>query len=206
MQRQEYLERYWRYYCLCENDYSKLLRYVTLNKDNYKTFSDEIARQLQTVGSEFEVAVKAHCCFNDGEHCITEYRETLRKITPDIFKCEVELKRSHPQISVEPFSGWCEMEKAGDLPWWLAYNKVKHNRSTEFKKANLENLTNALAALYVIEMSLVRQIGHKTDSIDVPDSESNIFEIKNWTTKYSVTSGGIYEILNEEIDDMFKKD
>lgn len=49
--------------------------------------------------------------------------------------------------------------------WWNAYNKVKHKRLdvendvVNYKKANLDNLTNAFAALYLLEFEFMKKIG-----------------------------------------------
>ncbi|WP_027216012.1 hypothetical protein [Butyrivibrio fibrisolvens] len=51
--------------------------------------------------------------------------------------------------------------------WWNAYNDVKHQRTTaikgsfrtNFSKANLWNLSNAFAALYILEWSYIWAIG-----------------------------------------------
>lgn len=49
--------------------------------------------------------------------------------------------------------------------WWIAYNKVKHKRlkqdadGVNYKKANLQNLSLAYAALYLLEFEFMKNIG-----------------------------------------------
>lgn len=49
--------------------------------------------------------------------------------------------------------------------WWNAYNKVKHKRlkiedgGVNYKKSNLINLSNAFAALYLLEFEFMKEIG-----------------------------------------------
>lgn len=49
--------------------------------------------------------------------------------------------------------------------WWNSYNKVKHKRvssdsdGVNYKKANLDNLSNAYAALYLLEFEFMKKIG-----------------------------------------------
>lgn len=49
--------------------------------------------------------------------------------------------------------------------WWNAYNKVKHQRlasdvdGVNYKKANLQNLVNAFAALFLLEFEFMKKIG-----------------------------------------------
>ena len=53
--------------------------------------------------------------------------------------------------------------------WWNAYNKVKHKRlksdedGVNYKKANLQNLSNAFAALYLMEFEFMKLIGTVQD-------------------------------------------
>ena len=56
--------------------------------------------------------------------------------------------------------------------WWSDYNKVKHTRTslvseetdkTNYSKANLGNLCNAFAALYILEKSVIDSVGTKDD-------------------------------------------
>jgi len=48
--------------------------------------------------------------------------------------------------------------------WWNAYNKVKHKRvqiesdGINYKKANLKNIANAFAALYLLESEFMKNI------------------------------------------------
>lgn len=56
--------------------------------------------------------------------------------------------------------------------WWTDYNKVKHTRTlltsekgekTNYSKANLGNLCNAFAALYILEKAVIDTIGTEDD-------------------------------------------
>lgn len=56
-----------------------------------------------------------------------------------------------------PFKTWGNKKTAtADLPWYAAYNGVKHNREQEFHAANLEQAFNAVAACAIL---LVAQFG-----------------------------------------------
>jgi len=61
----------------------------------------------------------------------------------------------------------CEVPK-----WWSEYNKVKHNRivttgdvisSINYPKANFGNVSNAFAALYILEKSFMDMVGTYDD-------------------------------------------
>jgi hypothetical protein len=53
----------------------------------------------------------------------------------------------------KPFKEW---DTGDSLGWYQAYNKSKHDRKTEFREANLENLLNAISALLVLLSSQFR--------------------------------------------------
>lgn len=60
--------------------------------------------------------------------------------------------------------------------WWNAYNKVKHKRvqsdadGINYKKANLRNLSNAFAALYLLEFEFMKDVGSLSDRISCGES------------------------------------
>lgn len=52
---------------------------------------------------------------------------------------------------IRPFAGWGLGDRpTEDLPWYAAYNAVKHNREDEFAKANLGHAFQALTACAVM--------------------------------------------------------
>lgn len=64
--------------------------------------------------------------------------------------------------------------------WWTAYNKVKHHRTDynennimNYTKANLGNLSNAYAALYLLEIGFAQRIGKSSDYDSL--EKSNLF-------------------------------
>ncbi|MGN0575580.1 MAG: hypothetical protein ACI4J2_06055, partial [Ruminococcus sp.] len=78
--------------------------------------------------------------------------------------------------------------------WWNAYNKVKHKRvqsdadGLNYKKANLENLANAFAALYLLEFEFMKDIGSIADRASC--GESILF--------------GMGDLESDYIDSLFK--
>jgi len=59
----------------------------------------------------------------------------------------------HPQKKIlQPFSTWNGLTYI-PLPWYQAYNNVKHDRNINFKNASLKNLLESVAGLLVILFS-----------------------------------------------------
>lgn len=67
-------------------------------------------------------------------------------------------------IDVEPWSEWWmdgpvgRVRSGSILSWWKSYNAVKHNRLENYGQANLINLINAFAGLFVSVACLSRAI------------------------------------------------
>ena len=76
--------------------------------------------------------------------------------------------------------------------WWSDYNKVKHNRilsvgselnSTNYPKANFENLCSAFAALYILEKSFMDMMGTEEDLSCFMDFSSLFVRRKKYSFK-----------------------
>jgi hypothetical protein len=139
---------HWQYFAALCDDLQKTSRFVELSPDNYKTYSTEYTRLYLAAGSEIDVVAKQLCQkINPSAKAdsINDYRKTILQKFPDIGVVGIVLWRYG--ITVVPWKEW----PAGTNPaWWIAYNRVKHQRHLHYNEANLENTLNALAGLLVI--------------------------------------------------------
>ncbi len=62
---------------------------------------------------------------------------------------EVTMPNWTGKCKISPFEAWCEGID-NKLPWYAAYNHVKHNRQEKFNEATLKNATLALCGLLVL--------------------------------------------------------
>lgn len=156
MQDKNYRE-YFNYYLELERDFFSTEPYVTVERENFDTFSVQFNRMYQSICSEIDCLLKELCkqleCESKagkiGAYCkvIQKYFKYFNNETVYFYKSRIEL---------EPWKDWSDIKAP---TWWTMYNKVKHHRmetdSTTkrqyYKFANLENVLNALAALYVVE-------------------------------------------------------
>lgn len=74
----------------------------------------------------------------------------LLKRFPHIHQAKAEIINKHEMIY--PFECW--KEENCELPWWRAYNMVKHYRHQFFNNATLENTLNSVAALIILNSYL----------------------------------------------------
>ena len=79
--------------------------------------------------------------------------------------------------------------------WWNSYNKIKHHRTdfdgdeVNYKIANLLNLSNSIAALFILETEYMKLIGTLEERASI--SQSQLFEME--------------DVTNQLIKNMFEK-
>ena len=151
----------WDEYKLLEENFIEYLRYVPLTSEHFKVWSlnlgDILIRTCSIIDSFFKRAM--FCSELNSVKRIGWYRSldgkqinmgTHRDIFEDFYglssKKIIEIRKSNAFI---PFSKW-NSKKSPE--WWDAYNLVKHDRFYCKKKATLEATTNALSALFILNV------------------------------------------------------
>lgn len=191
MNKQEFENKYWRYYLMLEEDFLKTIRFVEIDEVNFNTYSVEYTKQYQSICSEFDVLCKVICKFIDEHNSpgkIEEYANIILRNNNEITGRIVGVKNSNT-IELKPLLEWKIEGEYKSPNWWSSYNKVKHNRTEHYKKANLQNVLNSLSGLYVLEMYLLEIVCERQNE-GVPENElieknepsdkSKIFRLKNW--------------------------
>lgn len=149
------IEQHWNYFLAIERDVDHLSRYVEFDEKNFACFSIEIARILLASAAEVDVVSKQICGTLDPRskaETIVAYRNEIVKAYPDIPDFEILLPRFG--LTLKP---WDEWRKPDGVPlWWTAYNKIKHQRDSQYARANLKNALNSVAGLFVMALHLYR--------------------------------------------------
>jgi hypothetical protein len=158
----DHVEPHWNYLLALERDVERISRYVEFHEDNFSCFSVELARILLAAGAETDVVAKQVCrAANAGSVAenILQYRDEIVPMYPRLAGFTLLLPRFG--LTLKP---WDEWTRRGGVPiWWTAYNKTKHERHSEFKRANLKNALNAVGGLLVMVLYLYKgkaQHGH----------------------------------------------
>lgn len=139
-----------RAYMLLQKDLHELFDYVEPSDGNLQCYSYRIHELLTRTCIEIEANCKAILAENG-------YIKTKNLTMPDYRKLNVTHRLSSYQVKLPlwhgtqdiraPFSSW---SSGCELPWYQAYNKVKHDRHQEFEQANLDHLLNAVCGLVVM--------------------------------------------------------
>lgn len=139
---------YWRFFLKAENDFINILSFIEFHPNNFQAHSIEFVRLFLSLGSEVDTILKLICSQKED---LTQYPEMkdyinyMNKHHPRFYDNQVLIPAY--QYPIIPWEKW----KDNSSPdWWTSYNKLKHNRAKEFKRANLENTLNALAGLYIL--------------------------------------------------------
>ena len=186
-----FLTHYWQFYKSLENDFLSVERYVTIDTDNFGTYSLEYNRLYQSICSEVDVVAKKLCeLFEDTKaNKITMYCQTITSHCEN-FVNEQVIVNKNKSIVLTPWDGWKYISKQefSNPEWWTNYNKVKHVRQNIcndpdskyydkpfYKAATLENVINALAALYILNFYCMLVICKKNDSSVGGDDCNSIY-------------------------------
>lgn len=139
----------WNYFFCLEEDIIALSRWIEFSFENEGVYSIELARLLMTASAEVDVVAKSLCNRINPDakaSSINAYQAVLLVAYPDLPNATVFIPRFGKEL--RPWSNW---QKEKSTPhWWTANNKVKHHREEHFKLANLKNVLNSIAALFVL--------------------------------------------------------
>ena len=184
---EEYNAKVWAFYLRLEKDFIESLNYVEFAEDNYSTYSIEFERLLLSICSEVDVLCKLLCKeMNPSESPskILEYAAILCGYS-GFSASEVRFERTKKTFI--PFKDLT----TNDTPsWWKAYNKVKHERTSDdnYKKGNLENVFMALAGLYALNRLYCKKIATST-VFNEPTPKSQLFNMEGWRSSTSLGNG-----------------
>lgn len=168
-------------YHLLEKDLKILFDYISPNSSNGETFSLRIYELFFRACTEFEnnatAILKANNYTRSGNWNCTDYFKINQALFLSNFEVQVNVWEDGPLI-LKPFQHWASGTYAS-LPWYQDYNLVKHERATNFSRANLKNLMESMAGVLSI---LYAQFAHDSFSPYQPISMTDVcdgFETAN---------------------------
>jgi len=183
-------EHYVRAFLLIQNDLQKLFEFIEPSDQNLSTFSFRIHELFMRTCIEIEANFKAilkENTFNpvdsngnpipDKRWNIHHYKKINKTHRLSSYKVHIPIWDGHNSI-FEPFKEW---NTQPELSWYQSYNKSKHDRSNQFKEANLLNLLSAISGLIALLSSQFRtedfspgSRGHAVSGYDYYSGDSAI--------------------------------
>jgi len=133
-------------------DTEVLLEYVEPTDQNGSTYSHRLYGLLLRACTDFESLAKdlllaGNYPKSPTDMNISDYKTLETQLRVDPVVVDFQLWQPKP-LRVLPFKGWSVGKPP--LPWYDAYNNVKHNRQAEFARANLKVFLEALAGQFVL--------------------------------------------------------
>lgn len=132
----------------------EIFRYIKPVKANEEVFGHEIRSLLILACTEFEAQCKGVLRANGVKEKRTNTNDYV--VLEEVMKLrgyKVRLVRHSDIGDRQPFQHWSKNSPKGttkSLPWYNAYNLTKHNRESEFHKAKLVHVLDAIAACFVM--------------------------------------------------------
>jgi hypothetical protein len=130
-----------------------LFRYVEPTSQNHSTFGHKIREALILTCTEVETAWRSVLEANSSEkkhaYKTKDYFVLLEPMQLNEWSV---MLRDYPDMGVfSPFNSWEQSCPTKSLPWYDAYNAVKHHREERFSSATLGNLVDAAASLHIMQ-------------------------------------------------------
>lgn len=134
---------------LLEEELKEIFKYIEPNVNNYNVYSLKIYELFMKASIEFENICKT--ILNDNKYSknsdnlnIIDYKKLNTIMCLSKYSCTMVYM---PRDIFRPFEDW---DNQDGLNWYRDYNSVKHNRTSEFSKANLKNLILSISALVIL--------------------------------------------------------
>ena len=160
---------YWPVYKNLEKEFLKLADYIHFSDDQVGTYSMFIADLIVRCSVEIEALSKELYCMLGGNMSPIDSEGNNRDLyfdTDCLALLEQKWLLSKKQIAISAINFYFTDEKNKILTplykshkrgtsgskWKQAYQAVKHDRRNSLKKASIENLLQALGALYILNL------------------------------------------------------
>ena len=170
----DYQNIYWKKYLYLESRVIETDYYVTISKENFKTFSNVYEELLVSICSELESVFREWSKEINNDSNINSYVNKIIFKNEDNFDKEVSVFLCN--LKVKPFSDLTlflreinELKYINTkkyLNWWYIYNKIKHDKVNYYKFANLENVLNSLGALFIVANLRIKELGESDPEAD----------------------------------------
>jgi len=166
----------YRAFKLLEFDLKKIFEFIEPNDNNLKTYSHRLYEILLRAATEFETNAKEILTANgytrSGNLEMQDYRKLNKPCKMSEYEVILDTWSPLPK-RIKPFEEW---RHSHTINWYQAYNNVKHNRSTMFNEASLENVITAISGVLVI---LYAQIDHIAETGLYREGRTMLLSVEN---------------------------
>lgn len=131
---------------------AEVFRYVEPSPDTDRAFGHRIREVLILACTEVEAAWKSVLAFNRRLSHDRPNTKDYVALLPIMRLNEWEIRlTNYPSYpTFKPFGAWSPNKPTQTLPWYDAYNSVKHDREMKFSDARFDYMIQALGACFVM--------------------------------------------------------
>jgi hypothetical protein len=144
---------YVRGFLLLLKDMQSLFEYIEPCDENLACYSYRIHELLLRACVEVEANCKAvlhengYVKKNAGDWTMSDYQRTEKSHKLSAYEVTLPFWHGHKKVCWKPFKAW---KHGKTLPWYSAYNSVKHDRHKNFDKASFEHMIDSVCGLQVV--------------------------------------------------------
>lgn len=162
----------------------EICRYVHAEGPTLQSYGHEIRNLLILASTEVENQWRSIFEANGAK---ARTRRDYVKLQTAMKLAEYAIVCNHyPWLQpLRPFAGWSAQED-GDLPWYDAYNAVKHHREANFAQGTLEAALNAVAGCAILACA---QFGAR-NPLQAMEGFFSLFETPEWAFTEVYVQGG----------------
>lgn len=140
-----------------------IFRTVHPVRENFTAYGHEIRNLLILAATEVEAQCRGILVANNAKAFATaDYVKLVSAMKLDEYGVRL---RFYPWLEViRPFCNWRESAPTRTLPWYDAYNAVKHNREADFARGTLLHLIEAVCGCAIM---MFAQFGRHTSRQEI---------------------------------------
>ena len=200
MTAETFKKLFWKNYISIEEEFIQTEKFVAFDTCNFTTYSSAFLKLLLEIGSEIDILAKTFCSVGWNRTDVSNingYRDCILENAPEFERVYV-VSDSFKEI---PWQNW----NSQNPDWWIAYNKVKHERFNKgtigtitqeyYKFANQENVIKALMGLYQLEIyvlhALIKREG-KEEGFAFLRSALFVLDGEGWSSDSFHKEGGFF--------------
>jgi len=154
-ERNEYI-RYIRQLEIIFDELTNVFKVIEPSSDNMNVYGNALRNIIILSCTEIDAMLRNILKSNGYKNANDNYS------TNDYIKLKDILKINEYELSLDffeslgpysPFKEWDKHNPTTSIPWYDAYNKIKHNRDQNFAFASLSNAINSIVAFAIVLMA-----------------------------------------------------
>ena len=143
---------------ILDTDLTGISRVATPSTGNKDTYGAVIGNTLRQACSDVESQLKGILLENGyqsghpkGYLSTNDYVKVCKPLRLEEYSVRLMRHEGYPEVT--PFRGWNAGAPTASLPWYDAYNAIKHDQEKDFHRGTLEHVIGAVAALHVLVLA-----------------------------------------------------